>query len=250
MWITLQSPIIIEMAAMHHLDAVIIDLEHSSLGLRDIEQMIVATQLAGMTALVRPSTIDAHEVGRILDSGAEGIVFPMISTKADAAAAAGSLRYPPTGVRGWGGTHTRQVRWSGPRLTNEFEAFRLYSPAYVAAANASVASLFMIEDQSGVDNLEEILKAGTPDAVIFGWADYLVGVEFNVEKSAKALQRIHHECKERGVGIAINVAPRDAVDYYQGCFYVAGVDSPIVSDALGVRISEVRRAIETSRLAT
>jgi 4-hydroxy-2-oxoheptanedioate aldolase len=115
MWITLRSADVIELAGAHGLDTVIIDREHTSSGLRDVQEQIVAAQLAGVTALVRPSHIDPHEVGRILDLGADGIVFPMVSTPDEARTAARAMRYPPHGSRGWAGTHARHVRWNASR---------------------------------------------------------------------------------------------------------------------------------------
>ena len=75
---------------------------------------------------------------RLLDLGVGGIVFPMIESAADAAAARASLRYPPEGTRGWGGGHIRRVRWTGPE--------GLRTAGYLEAANANVLSIFLIGD--------------------------------------------------------------------------------------------------------
>src|SRR4051812_4465503 len=80
MWMTLESAVIVEMVGAYGLDAVFIDLEHTAASLEDVRGMITAAQGAGMTALVRPLSIDPHEIGRILDAGAEGIVFAQVSS--------------------------------------------------------------------------------------------------------------------------------------------------------------------------
>ena len=241
LWITLESPNIVEMVGAHGVDAVILDMEHTASGPAEIQPLIMAAQGAGMTPLVRPPGLDPHLVARLLDSGAQGIVFPMVSNPAEAAVAARSVRYPPAGTRGWAGAHARHVRWTGRQQHGDEP--RLLSPEFVTATNESIASVFMIENQAGVDELEAILDAGTPDAVIFGWADYAVQADFDTSRVAQARERIYTTCRQRGVGYAISVVPRDKVEYYPGCFYSAGVDATIASDAIAARMSEVRAAV-------
>ena len=113
MWITLQSANVVEMVGAHGVDTVILDLEHTASSPGDLQPMVVAAQLAGMTALVRPAGADRHEIGRLLDAGADGIVFPMVSSAGEAAAAARAVRYPPAGCRGWAGAHARHVLTTG-----------------------------------------------------------------------------------------------------------------------------------------
>jgi 2-keto-3-deoxy-L-rhamnonate aldolase RhmA len=244
MWITLQSPNVVELVGAQGVDTVILDLEHTSSTSADMHSLIVAAQLAGMTALVRPAGIDHHEIGRLLDTGAEGIVFPMVSSAAEAAAAARAVRYPPAGSRGWAGAHARHVRWTGSRPDGD--GYRLLSQEFVTAADESVATVFMIENRAGVDHLGDILDAGSPDAVIFGWADFTVEAEFDAARVAAARETVYSTCRARGVGIAISVVPRDKVEYYPGCFFSAGVDATITSEAVGARLSEVRAAIATA----
>jgi 4-hydroxy-2-oxoheptanedioate aldolase len=241
MWITLESPNVVEMVGAHGADAVLLDLEHTTSSPGDLQPLIVAAQLAGMTALVRPAGPDRHAIGRLLDAGAEGIVFPMVSSAAEAAAAARAVRYPPAGGRGWAGAHARHVRWTGSHCDGD--EYRLLSPEFVAAADESVATVFMIENRAGVEQLEDILEAGNPDAVIFGWGDFTVDAGFDTARVAAARDRVYATCRARGVGIAISVVPSDEVEYYPGCFFSAGVDATITSEAVGARLSEVRAAI-------
>ena len=244
MWITLQSPNVVELVGAQGVDTVILDLEHTSSTPTDLQSLVVAAQLAGMTALVRPAGIDRHEIGRLLDSGAEGIVVPMVSSADEAAAAARAVRYPPAGSRGWAGAHARHVRWTGSRPDGD--GYRLLSPEFLTAADESVATVFMIENRAGVDHLGDILDAATPDAVIFGWADFTIDAEFDAARVAAARETVYSTCRARGVGIAISVVPRDKVEYYPGCFFSAGVDATIASEAVGARLREVRAAISSA----
>ena len=244
MWITLQSPNVVELVGAHGVDTVVLDMEHTTSSPADVQGLIVAAQLAGMTALVRPAGLDRHEIGRLLDAGADGIVFPMVSSPQDAAAASRAVHYPPAGDRGWAGAHARHVRWTGGRPQEG--DYRLLSPEFVAAADESVATIFMVENRAGVEQLDAILDAGAPDAVIFGWADFTVDAGFDADRVARARETVYTACRARGIGVAISVVPRDKVEYYPGCFFSAGVDATIASEAVGARLSEVRAAIATT----
>jgi len=236
MWMTLESVVVVEMAASYGIDAMFIDLEHTAASLEDVRAMIIAAQGAGVTALVRPSSIDPHDVGRILDAGAEGIVFAQVSTPEEAETAYRSLRYPPEGTRGWAGMHARHVRWNQtPPGPGEFP---LASAEFASAVNAQVASIFMIESQAGLDALDEILDIGRPDGVVFGWADFSVSIGFDKAGIEAARKRIYDACRSRGIGMAITVSPRDPMEYYPGCFLGAGTDASLASEALRLRLLE------------
>ena len=242
MWMTLQSSNLVELAGAHGLDTVILDQEHTTSGLDVVREQIVAAQLGGMTALVRPPHIDPHQVGRILDAGADGIVFPRVSSAEEARTAAAALRYPPRGTRGWAGNHARHVRWNTALTGPGGEG--VWSAEFVAAADASIGSVFMIEGPSGVEHLEKILEVGSPDAVIFGWGDFLLEVEFDLARVAAANKQIYDTCRRRGIGVALSVPPSaDALPYYPGCFFSAGVDASIVSEAIRFRMDEARAMV-------
>lgn len=245
MWITLQSTNLVEIAGACGVDAVILDLEHTTSGLSDIHAMIIAAELGGMTALVRPAGIDHHEIGRILDAGAKGIVFPMVSNLTDAETAARSVRYPPRGIRGWAGTHARHVRWSGTHDSNENTG--VLRPDFVAAADESIASIFMIENAEGVESIDDILDTGEPDAVIFGWADFTVQAGFDDDRVAEARKRVYDASRERDIGMGISMVPSDGLSCYPGCFVSAGVDATICSTAISHRMDQVRSMINYYR---
>jgi 4-hydroxy-2-oxoheptanedioate aldolase len=232
LWITINSPNIVEIAGAAGIDAVIIDLEHAAFGLEAVEAMVVAAERAGMTVLARPGGGDLGLVTRLLDLGVAGIVFPMIETAAQAAAARAALQYPPAGTRGWGGSHVRRVRWSGPQA--------LRTQAYLEAAAECVLSIYLIETPPGAEAIEGILNAGAPDAVIFGWGDYGVAVGFEPAAARAAAERVYAVCRSRAVGVARDPAQQLVPEFYPGCFTVAGVDSTLISAALRDHVRALR----------
>ncbi|CAN0600115.1 unnamed protein product, partial [Ectocarpus sp. 12 AP-2014] len=58
-------------------DAVIIDFEHGAIDHASAHAMIAATAGTNCAPLVRVAENDATQVKRVLDLGAEGVVFPL-----------------------------------------------------------------------------------------------------------------------------------------------------------------------------
>ena len=56
-------------------------------------------------AVVRPPWNDMVMVKRVLDAGAQTLLFPFVQDENEAKRAVAATRYPPAGVRGVAGTH-------------------------------------------------------------------------------------------------------------------------------------------------
>jgi 2-keto-3-deoxy-L-rhamnonate aldolase RhmA len=167
----------------------------------------------------------------------------MIATPADAKEANRAVYYPPRGDRGFAGPHGRYARWSSNLVANEDPDHKLFSSAYIKAANDSLATIYCIENDEGLDNLEEILEIGRPDGVMFGIGDYMVSVDFEPSKVAAAKRRMYDICRSNDVGVALTAVPPDDLEYYPGCFFTGGVEATCLSDALYTRVKGVRARI-------
>src|SRR5437763_374311 len=80
-------------------DAAFIDMEHTTLSLTDVENLIIACDAAGISSLVRPAGLDTSAVSHALDSGAHGIIYADVRTREQAERAIAATRYPPAGNR-------------------------------------------------------------------------------------------------------------------------------------------------------
>jgi 4-hydroxy-2-oxoheptanedioate aldolase len=248
MWVTLAIPEVPEMLEGRGLDAVILDLEHASSSLREIETMIRACDAAGITPLVRTPSAEPTLVTRLLDAGVYGIAFPMIQSRSDAEHAVACLRYQPRGLRGWGGAHTRHARWQGSYAGSETRPGSTqrgnthYSPRYVEKAESDLFTLLIVETRRGVDAIDEIVAAEGVDAVLFGWGDYALECGFDWSRAQEAARRVYESC--RGSGMPCALTPGDALGYgfYPGCFYVVGIDSLIFSAGLSEAVARARDA--------
>ena len=150
---TIPSATVTQALAASGSDAVIIDMEHGAVDFASAHAMIAATQGFSCAPLVRiPKTDEAH-VKRVLDLGAEGIVFPLIRSAEDAARAVASMRYPPNGTRGFG-PFIAQSRWDSTLMS------------YRADVEARLVCCLLVETKDAVENIEEICAVPGIDLVI------------------------------------------------------------------------------------
>ncbi len=96
------SPVATQALAAAGADVVVIDQEHGPIGPESLHAMIASTAGTSCSPWVRVSRSDEALVKTALDAGAEGIVFPLVSTAESAAECVALTRYPPDGRRGWG----------------------------------------------------------------------------------------------------------------------------------------------------
>jgi 2-keto-3-deoxy-L-rhamnonate aldolase RhmA len=133
---------------------VLIDMEHSGIGIETVKAQIAFANGAGIVPMVRVPGRAYHLIAPVLDAGARGIMAPMVESRADAHALVQACRYRPEGRRGlgFGVAHDRYVGGAArPKM---------------AAANAAVLTIALIESARGVDAAAAIL--GTP-GVDLGW---------------------------------------------------------------------------------
>lgn len=172
----------VEILGLAGYDFVIIDMEHAPLEVADVERLVMAADATGITPVVRVPNADRQVVGRVLDTGAQGIMLPHLASKEDAARVAQATRYAPSGIRG---------ACSGVRATG-------YSATpfdvHVRQTGEDVWVLGLIEDASGADAIEDILSGGHIHAVIPGPGDLSTSLglpgQFNHPDVTKCVDRV------------------------------------------------------------
>ena len=86
---------IAQLAKTAGFDFLFIDCEHNSMDLDTAAQISAASLAVGITPVVRVAGLEHWHASRILDNGAQGIVFPHVDDAAQARSAADNCRYPP-----------------------------------------------------------------------------------------------------------------------------------------------------------
>jgi 2-keto-3-deoxy-L-rhamnonate aldolase RhmA len=178
------------MAKTAGFDWLFIDSEHGSLDGDTVAQIATASLAAGVTPIVRVAGFEHWHASRMLDNGAQGIVFPHVDSSQDAQRVANACRYPPIGKRSMGGALAQLGFASMP----VGEAARL--------VNEETLVVVMIESPQGVANCEEIAAVKGVDALLIGTNDlcFEMGIpgQFNDPRVAEAYRKVIAACRKHG----------------------------------------------------
>jgi 4-hydroxy-2-oxoheptanedioate aldolase len=233
-------------------DAAFIDMEHTTLSLTDVENLIIGCDAAGISALVRPARDDVTVAARALDSGAHGVIFPDVRTVEQARRLVAATRYPPAGQRAWGGAHTRSVMWEGVLASRALQepdpGLRgVYSDTFVERINRAIHTTILIESPEGVENLPAMTEIPGIDAFWFGWADYSAHVGFDFDQCRAAAHAVYDTCREAGIGMCLALDSVEEQPFYPGSFYLAGLDTLVLANAMRSAVATARDRVETAR---
>ena len=171
-------------------DWLFIDCEHNSMD-HDVAAQIAAASLAvGITPIVRVAGLEHWHASRVLDNGAQGIVYPHVDTADEARRAAAACRFPPVGKRSMGGG-LQQLGFANIAVG---EAARI--------VNEETLVVVMIESPTGVANAEEIAAVPGIDALLIGTNDlcFELGIpgQFNDPRVAEAYRKVIAACRKHG----------------------------------------------------
>lgn len=153
-WVMIGHPASAEIMARSGFDWVAIDLEHSATDILTAENLIRTIEGVGCPALVRLTNNDENLIKRVMDSGATGIIVPMVETAAEAKRAVEAMYYPPKGKRGVG-----LARAQGYGTSLE---------AYRKKLDAEGVCIIQIENIIAVKNFHEILSVPGVDGYMIG----------------------------------------------------------------------------------
>ena len=178
-------------------DFVWIDLEHGAIDYKDALHHITATHAGGAAAIVRVPNNDPDIVKKVLDMGADGIIFPLIKSAKETEKAVKSCMYPPEGIRGF-----NPLGAAGYGCMDVKE--------YCKTNKESVLKIIMLEHIDAYNELDDILKTPYLDGIILGPSDLSGSIGKMLEIQAPEVQGILKDvvrrCKKSGVfcGIALN----------------------------------------------
>ena len=153
-WVSSASPIVAEAVGCAGFDWGVLDMEHAPVDLMQLLQLLQAVGNTKMVPVVRVPWNDAVTVKRVLDVGAQTLLFPMIQNADEARRAVAATRYPPEGVRGMAGG-SRAARFGTVR-------------DYLRTANQTIGVVLQLETPGALARLEEIAAVPGVDALFVG----------------------------------------------------------------------------------
>jgi 4-hydroxy-2-oxoheptanedioate aldolase len=135
-------------------DFLIVDFDHSTLGLGELEQIARAAALHAVPVIVRLAPTALDQAGRVLDAGATGVQVAALSDLATAESAWRQCSYPPEGTRSLALSH-RAAQFG-----------RVSASEVLEQAAEQVVLVGQIESAAAVDALPAMLAA---DARVDAW---------------------------------------------------------------------------------
>lgn len=157
LWVTLCSNFAADVVATSGYDWALLDMEHSPNELGIVLGQLQAFSIAETTPIVRPMWNDPVMVKRLMDIGAQSLLFPMIQSAEEARLAVSATRYPPQGIRGVSGT----------QRGNQYGRVK----DYFEKVHDEICVLVQIETMHALERVEEIASVDGVDGVFFGPAD-------------------------------------------------------------------------------
>ena len=182
-FVTVPHPSVLELAAKSGFDFIALDAEHSPIDRAGIDELVRAADSVNSPIIVRVP--DETWIASALDSGASGVLMPLVNTAEQAKKIVSEARYPPLGVRGVG----------APRATGYGHDIM----GYVAKANENVTVAIMIETLEALSNIEEIVAVEGIDIVYIGPGDLGLDINTssgNVPTMEEAIETIIASCKK------------------------------------------------------
>ena len=197
-WITMPDPFGAHLMSKTGFEWLTIELEHTPITFETAAQMFAIVAANGVVPLARIPWNTGENIKRVLDTGAWGIVVPMVNSRAEAEAVVKAARYRPIGERSIGGSlHAAN--------------FATDASTYYAMANEEILVIVMAEHVEAVANIDDILSVPGLDAVFVGPNDLHASMGLaptfdsdNAQFNA-ALKTILASAKQHGIAAGIHV---------------------------------------------
>jgi 4-hydroxy-2-oxoheptanedioate aldolase len=182
-----------------------VDTEHTATGTETAAVMFASIADAGCIALARVLANRHDHIKRALDTGAMGVVVPMVNTRAEAEDAVSACRYPPRGTRSVGGSvHAMN--------------FAATPADYFARADEELLVVLQCEHITAVEHADEIFSVPGIDAIFVGPNDLEAsmrgpdGSPPTAAATAAAMKEILAACRRNKVAAGVHCfSPADAM---------------------------------------
>lgn len=191
---------LIELLGYQGFDFLVFDAEHGTIDPHDCEQLVRAAELRDVTPLVRVPTNQQPVILRYLDTGAQGVHVPMVSSAEEADEAVRSVKYAPRGARGLAGSRAASYGQRGSLAE------------YVGRANEETLVVAQVETRDAVREVPRIAAVDGIDVVFVGPTDLSQSLGVPGEASHPAVEEAFAEIAHAvaGAPVALGVLVPDA----------------------------------------
>ena len=158
----LTDPSLFELTSVMGFDGIWMDMEHHGYGVETATTLIRAARVGTADVMVRPAKGEFMRLGRMLEAGAQGIMYPRCDGADEARQVVTWSKFAPLGRRGFDGGNPDM-----PYCTMPVDG-------YVRQANEQTFVVIQIEDEGALGNAQAIAEVEGVDVLFFGPADFTV----------------------------------------------------------------------------
>ena len=184
------SPSVVEVAMRGTADVAVMDLQHGLWDRMSAHAAVLAA--APRPAFMRVGANSAIEISRGLDTGAAGVIVPMVETAEEAAEAVLHTHFPPIGHRSAGGVRPQSLGLQ-----------------YMALGSRPILGV-MIETAEGVRNADAIAAADGVDFIFIGPGDLNLSLGGSAQAVEQSVKEVLAACRTHGKPCGIFAMSRAA----------------------------------------
>lgn len=204
--LALNDAAIFELASLMGFDGLWVDVEHRTHSLESVAGLMRAARVGRSDIIARPAKGEFMRMGRLLEAGAQGIMYPRCDNAAEAREVVKWAKFPPLGKRGIDGGNADVPYCSMPVAQ------------YIKEANEQTFIVIQIEDPTAMAHVEEIAAVDGVDVIMLGPGDYssLSGFPGQMDhpKMIEAISRVAEAVAKAGKHWGIPVASLEIARKY------------------------------------
>ena len=239
-WVSIGHESIGEIFALAGFDWVLVETEHTAIDNSETLRILMAIENGGSVAMVRLSGIDPIQAKILLDSGAGGIIVPMVKSVEDAEKSVSMTKYPPLGERGVGLARAH-------KYGKDFNQ-------YISNANKDSLLILQIEHIEAVDRIDEILSVEGIDGVFIGPFDLSMsmGVPGEIENPEvlKAMDRVLEATLQKKLVAGIHLLHSEGMEDKIALAIKKGYNFIALGSDLIILMENAERILKKSRQIT
>ncbi len=157
-FISISDSFVADILGSSGFDFAIIDTEHYSMPAPAVRNLVYAACAAQLSTIIRIPEISRSHIQHALETGADGILAPLVESAEAARRVVDFARYPPKGSRGYHGS-------------TPASGFGRKTLDYLEQANANILVGVQIETKMGAENCAEICGVEGLDYILIGSGD-------------------------------------------------------------------------------
>lgn len=154
-WAQSTDPALIECIGYAGFDFVILDMEHGTGSICDMQNLVRAAEVVNLFPIIRVKENSTNLISEALEIGALGVQIPQIKNAKDVERVVEFAKYKPVGMRGI----CPYARGANYSAMDKYEYFNLGNESLV---------ILQLEGKESVENIDEILEVEGYDIIFIG----------------------------------------------------------------------------------